>query len=48
MWTGVERLLLAWTLVALVLAVIATLGELKIADLVRGARGHGNDARSDA
>jgi len=48
MWIGVERLLLAWTLVALGLTVIVALGEMKIADVVGRARAHGKNAGSDA
>ena len=48
MWIGVERLLLAWTLVALGLTVIVALGEMKIGDVVGRARAHGKNAGSDA
>jgi hypothetical protein len=48
MLIGVERLLLAWILVAVALAVIAALGELEIAELLDRMRGHRAGARSDA
>ena len=48
MWIGIERLLLAWTLVALGLTVIVALGEVKIADVVGRARAHAKNPGSDA
>jgi hypothetical protein len=48
MCTGVERLLLAWTLAAIALAVITALSEAKVADVVGRLLAHRNGGRSDA
>jgi len=48
MWIGVERLLLAWMGVALVLAGLAAFSHLKIADVVDRAPTHRNRSASHA
>ena len=48
MWIGVERLLLAWMLVALALTAIVALGEMKIGAVVGRGRPHGDNPGSDA